>query len=55
MRLQSNIRLQDNPSKYKYNQSVLRTYIEHGADCLEIYVLFIKWYNRNSFEFLERV
>ena len=23
------------------NQDVLCTYIEHGADCLEIYVLFI--------------
>jgi len=24
------------------NQDVLCTYIEHGADCLEIYVLFAK-------------
>lgn len=40
MRNRSNIRLQDRPSKYKYNQDVLRAYIEHGADCLEIYVFF---------------
>jgi hypothetical protein len=38
------------PVDIKYNQDVLRTYIEHGADCLEIYVFFmfsaLKCYNR---------
>ena len=40
MRNRSNICLQDSLSTYKYNQDVLRTYIEHGADCLEIQVFF---------------
>ena len=30
------------PVNININQDVLCTYIEHGADCLEIYVLFTK-------------